>query len=70
LARPPGASEVKRPAARQFIIVSKFPEWTMAEIRVENLRTEHLTIAKSSNGRADGAVDWIEHLGDQTHFCT
>jgi multiple sugar transport system ATP-binding protein len=31
-------------------------------------RTEHLSIDKSSNGHADGTVDWIEHLGDQTHL--
>ncbi len=31
-------------------------------------RTEHLTIEKSANGHAEGAVDWIEHLGDQTHL--
>jgi multiple sugar transport system ATP-binding protein len=31
-------------------------------------RTEHLTIAKASNGHADGTVDWIEHLGDQNHL--
>jgi len=31
-------------------------------------RTEHLTIAKATNGSADGTVDWIEHLGDQNHL--
>jgi multiple sugar transport system ATP-binding protein len=31
-------------------------------------RTEHLSIDKSTNGHADGAVDWIEHLGDQIHL--
>jgi multiple sugar transport system ATP-binding protein len=31
-------------------------------------RTEHLSIEKAANGHADGAVDWIEHLGDQTHL--
>ena len=31
-------------------------------------RTEHLTIEKAANGHADGAVDWIEHLGDQNHL--
>jgi multiple sugar transport system ATP-binding protein len=31
-------------------------------------RTEHLTIEKSLNGRADGTVDWVEHLGDQNHL--
>ncbi len=31
-------------------------------------RTEHLVIAKASNGHADGVVDWIEHLGDQNHL--
>lgn len=29
-------------------------------------RTEHLVIAKATNG--DGVVDWIEHLGDQNHL--
>lgn len=31
-------------------------------------RTEHLVIAKATNGHADGVVDWIEHLGDQNHL--
>lgn len=31
-------------------------------------RTEHLVIEKASNGHSDGAVDWIEHLGDQNHL--
>ncbi|TPM25668.1 ABC transporter ATP-binding protein [Mesorhizobium sp. B2-3-5] len=31
-------------------------------------RTEHLTIEKAVNGHADGAVDWVEHLGDQNHL--
>ena len=31
-------------------------------------RTEHLRIERSSNGTADGEVDWIEHLGDQDHL--
>jgi multiple sugar transport system ATP-binding protein len=31
-------------------------------------RTEHLTIAKATNGHGDGVVDWIEHLGDQNHL--
>lgn len=31
-------------------------------------RTEHLTIGKSSNSPADGTVDRLEHLGDQTHL--
>jgi multiple sugar transport system ATP-binding protein len=31
-------------------------------------RTEHLAIRKAVNGEADGAVDWIEHLGDQNHL--
>jgi multiple sugar transport system ATP-binding protein len=31
-------------------------------------RTEHLAIAKASNGAALGKVDWIEHLGDQNHL--
>jgi len=31
-------------------------------------RTEHLRIAKASNGSALGKVEWIEHLGDQSHL--
>jgi multiple sugar transport system ATP-binding protein len=31
-------------------------------------RTEHLRITKSANGAALGKVEWIEHLGDQSHL--
>jgi multiple sugar transport system ATP-binding protein len=31
-------------------------------------RTEHLRIAKATNGSAQGKVEWIEHLGDQNHL--
>ncbi len=31
-------------------------------------RTEHLRIAKATNGKAQATVDWIEHLGDQNHL--
>jgi multiple sugar transport system ATP-binding protein len=31
-------------------------------------RTEHLHIAKAANGSALGKVEWIEHLGDQSHL--
>lgn len=31
-------------------------------------RTEHLEIARSANGHADGDVLRVEHLGDQTHL--
>jgi multiple sugar transport system ATP-binding protein len=31
-------------------------------------RTEHLRIAKATNGEAIGSVRWIEHLGDQNHL--
>jgi multiple sugar transport system ATP-binding protein len=31
-------------------------------------RTEHLRIAKATNGSALGTVEWIEHLGDQNHL--
>jgi multiple sugar transport system ATP-binding protein len=31
-------------------------------------RTEHLKIAKATNGSAQGKVEWIEHLGDQNHL--
>jgi multiple sugar transport system ATP-binding protein len=32
------------------------------------VRTEHVRIRKSVNGRAAGTVKWIEHLGDQNHL--
>jgi multiple sugar transport system ATP-binding protein len=31
-------------------------------------RTEHLDIGKLANGHADGTVERLEHLGDQTHL--
>jgi multiple sugar transport system ATP-binding protein len=31
-------------------------------------RTEHFRIAKATNGSAEAKVDWIEHLGDQSHL--
>jgi len=31
-------------------------------------RTEHVRIAKATNGSAIGKVAWIEHLGDQNHL--
>ncbi|MER9870127.1 ABC transporter ATP-binding protein [Mesorhizobium sp. M0136] len=39
-----------------------------AGTRTIGARTEHLSIAKATNGHADGVVDWIEHLGDQNHL--
>jgi multiple sugar transport system ATP-binding protein len=36
--------------------------------RTIGARTEHLAIARSANGRADGVIEWIEHLGDQNHL--
>jgi multiple sugar transport system ATP-binding protein len=39
-----------------------------AGARTVGARTEHLTIEKSTNGHADGRVDWVEHLGDQNHL--
>ncbi len=31
-------------------------------------RTEHVRIAKNTNGKAVGKVTWVEHLGDQNHL--
>lgn len=39
-----------------------------AGTRTIGARTEHLSIAKATNGHADGVVDWVEHLGDQNHL--
>jgi len=39
-----------------------------AGARTVGARTEHLKIAKATNGAALGKVDWIEHLGDQNHL--
>ncbi|SFH96198.1 carbohydrate ABC transporter ATP-binding protein, CUT1 family [Bosea sp. OK403] len=32
------------------------------------MRTEHLAIARASNGSVTGRVNWIERLGDQNHL--
>ena len=37
-------------------------------VKTIGARTEHLSIEKAANGHAEGAVDWIEHLGDQNHL--
>ena len=39
-----------------------------AGARMIGARTEHFRIARATNGRSDATVDWIEHLGDQTHL--
>jgi multiple sugar transport system ATP-binding protein len=39
-----------------------------AGTRTIGARTEHLAIARATNGNADGTVDWVEHLGDQNHL--
>jgi multiple sugar transport system ATP-binding protein len=36
--------------------------------RTVGARTEHFRIAKATNGTSHATVDWIEHLGDQTHL--
>jgi multiple sugar transport system ATP-binding protein len=36
--------------------------------KIVGARTEHLQIAKATNGSAVGEVDWVEHLGDQNHL--
>ncbi len=39
-----------------------------AGTRTVGVRTEHVEIKVSANGKAQGRVDWIEHLGDQNHL--
>ncbi len=39
-----------------------------AGTRTIGARTEHFRIAKALNGNAQAKVDWIEHLGDQSHL--
>ena len=41
---------------------------TPAGAKIAGARTEHLRIAKATNGSAQGKVEWIEHLGDQNHL--
>jgi multiple sugar transport system ATP-binding protein len=39
-----------------------------AGTRTIGARTEHFRIAKALNGKSHAVVDWIEHLGDQSHL--
>jgi multiple sugar transport system ATP-binding protein len=39
-----------------------------AGTRTVGVRTEHVEILRSGNGKAQGKVEWIEHLGDQNHL--
>jgi len=39
-----------------------------AAAKTVGARTEHFRIARAANGRSHATVDWIEHLGDQTHL--
>ena len=39
-----------------------------AAARTVGARTEHFRIARATNGKSHATVDWIEHLGDQTHL--
>jgi len=39
-----------------------------AGTRTIGARTEHFRIAKATNGRSHAVVDWVEHLGDQSHL--
>ncbi len=39
-----------------------------AGTRTIGARTEHFKIAKALNGKSQAKVDWIEHLGDQSHL--
>ncbi len=39
-----------------------------AGARTVGARTEHFRIAKALNGKSQAKVDWIEHLGDQSHL--
>jgi multiple sugar transport system ATP-binding protein len=36
--------------------------------RTIGARTEHFRIARATSGNSHAVVDWIEHLGDQTHL--
>ncbi len=36
--------------------------------RTIGARTEHFRIAKATNGKSHATVDWVEHLGDQSHL--
>ncbi len=39
-----------------------------AAARTIGARTEHLRIARATNGNGIGKVEWVEHLGDQNHL--
>lgn len=62
------ASRLGMPAIN-FVPVTHFPSVTAPKhATVMGLRTEHLSIDKSSGADSNGLVTWVEHLGDQNHL--
>lgn len=62
------ASRLGMPAIN-FVPVSHFPSVAApAQASIMGLRTEHLSIDKSTGTEGNGLVTWVEHLGDQNHL--
>jgi multiple sugar transport system ATP-binding protein len=62
------AARLGQPAINLFPAGLLPDERTPAAARTVGARTEHFRIARATNGKSHATVDWIEHLGDQTHL--
>lgn len=61
------AARLGQPAINLFP-AGLLPDGAPAGARTVGARTEHFRIARATNGSSDANIDWIEHLGDQTHL--
>jgi multiple sugar transport system ATP-binding protein len=62
------AARLGQPAINLFPAGLLPDERMPAAARTVGARTEHFRIARARNGKSHATVDWIEHLGDQTHL--
>jgi multiple sugar transport system ATP-binding protein len=62
------AARLGQPAINLFPAGLLPDERTPAAARTIGARTEHFRIARAPSGKSHAMVDWVEHLGDQTHL--
>jgi multiple sugar transport system ATP-binding protein len=62
------AARLGQPAINLFPAGLLADDRAPAAARTIGARTEHFRIARATNGKSHATVDWIEHLGDQTHL--